>query len=79
MCNDYGADFLGALPLNLSIRQQADAGRPTVVADPGFSTDRKTLLAASTFQFSLQRLSSTAVNKKNSALQYPPFVLCAMV
>ena len=34
MCNDYGADFLGALPLNLSIRQQADAGRPTVVADP---------------------------------------------
>ena len=34
MCNDYGADFLGALPLNLSIRQQADAGCPTVVADP---------------------------------------------
>lgn len=34
MCKDYGADFLGALPLNLSIRQQADAGLPTVVADP---------------------------------------------
>jgi ATP-binding protein involved in chromosome partitioning len=34
MCNDYGADFLGALPLNISIRQQADAGFPTVVADP---------------------------------------------
>lgn len=26
--------FLGSLPLNLSIREQADAGRPTVVADP---------------------------------------------
>ena len=34
MCKDYGVDFLGALPLNLSIREQADAGRPTVVAYP---------------------------------------------
>ena len=34
MCQEYGAQFLGALPLNLSIREQADAGRPTVVADP---------------------------------------------
>jgi ATP-binding protein involved in chromosome partitioning len=34
MCTDYGIDFLGSLPLNLSIREQADSGRPTVVADP---------------------------------------------
>ena len=34
MCDQYGVDFLGSLPLNLSIREQADAGRPTVVADP---------------------------------------------
>jgi len=34
MCNEYGVDFLGALPLNLSIREHADAGRPTLVADP---------------------------------------------
>ena len=34
MCDQYGVDFLGDLPLNLSIREQADAGRPTVVADP---------------------------------------------
>jgi ATP-binding protein involved in chromosome partitioning len=34
MCTDYGVDFLGSLPLNLSIREQADSGRPTVVADP---------------------------------------------
>ncbi|MBU3575366.1 iron-sulfur cluster carrier protein ApbC [Polynucleobacter sp. UK-Mo-2m-Kol15] len=34
MCQEYGVDFLGSLPLNLSIREQADAGRPTVVADP---------------------------------------------
>lgn len=34
MCQEYAVDFLGSLPLNLSIREQADAGRPTVVADP---------------------------------------------
>ncbi len=34
MCKDYGVEFLGALPLDIQIREQADSGRPTVVADP---------------------------------------------
>lgn len=34
MSTDYGVPLLGHLPLNLSIREQADAGRPTLVADP---------------------------------------------
>ncbi len=34
MCREYGVDFLGALPLTISIREQTDSGRPTVVADP---------------------------------------------
>ncbi|MDO8298442.1 iron-sulfur cluster carrier protein ApbC [Lacisediminimonas sp.] len=34
MCAQYGVDFLGALPLTMSIREQTDSGRPTVVADP---------------------------------------------
>ncbi|GGC74863.1 iron-sulfur cluster carrier protein ApbC [Undibacterium terreum] len=34
MCDEYGVDFLGGLPLTMSIRQQADSGTPTVVADP---------------------------------------------
>ncbi|MDP9108613.1 MAG: iron-sulfur cluster carrier protein ApbC [Pseudomonadota bacterium] len=34
MCQEYGVEFLGALPLTMSIREQADSGRPTVVADP---------------------------------------------
>ena len=34
MCAEYGVDFLGALPLTMSIREQTDSGRPTVVADP---------------------------------------------
>jgi len=31
---EYKMDYLGALPLNLSIRVQADSGRPSVVNDP---------------------------------------------
>lgn len=34
MAADYGMDYLGALPLDMHIRLQADSGKPTVVADP---------------------------------------------
>ncbi|MBI3903592.1 MAG: iron-sulfur cluster carrier protein ApbC [Nitrosomonadales bacterium] len=34
MCADYGTEFLGSLPLDIRIREQADSGKPTVVADP---------------------------------------------
>jgi len=34
MSQDFNMPYLGALPLNLSIREQADSGRPSVVADP---------------------------------------------
>lgn len=38
MCRDYNVPFLGALPLDIRIREQADSGRPTVVADPDSKT-----------------------------------------
>ncbi len=34
MAAEYNMDYLGALPLDMSIRLQADSGKPTVVADP---------------------------------------------
>jgi ATP-binding protein involved in chromosome partitioning len=34
MAEQYTIDLLGALPLDIRIRQQADEGRPTVVAEP---------------------------------------------
>ncbi len=34
MAEQYGIEFLGALPLDISIREQADSGTPTVAADP---------------------------------------------
>jgi ATP-binding protein involved in chromosome partitioning len=34
MAKEYDVGYLGALPLNLGIREQTDGGRPTVVSDP---------------------------------------------
>ena len=34
MAEQYGVPFLGALPLDIRIREEADNGKPTVVAEP---------------------------------------------
>ncbi len=34
MSKDFNVDYLGGLPLDIRIREQADSGQPTVVADP---------------------------------------------
>jgi len=34
MCKDYNVDLLGSLPLDIKIREQSDAGKPTVIAEP---------------------------------------------
>jgi ATP-binding protein involved in chromosome partitioning len=34
MAADFGVEVLGSLPLDIRIREQADSGRPTVVAEP---------------------------------------------
>ncbi|MGQ0442290.1 MAG: iron-sulfur cluster carrier protein ApbC [Methylophilaceae bacterium] len=34
MCDDYKVDLLGSLPLDISIREQTDGGKPTVIAEP---------------------------------------------
>jgi len=34
MASEYGVEYLGGLPLDIRIREQTDAGTPTVVADP---------------------------------------------
>jgi ATP-binding protein involved in chromosome partitioning len=34
MASDFGVEVLGSLPLDIRIREQADSGRPTVVAEP---------------------------------------------
>lgn len=34
MCRDYNVELLGSLPLDIRIREQADGGTPTVIAEP---------------------------------------------
>ena len=34
MAKEHDVDLLGSLPLDITIREQADSGNPTVVADP---------------------------------------------
>ena len=34
MCDQYNVDFLGALPLDIGIRENADSGHPSVADDP---------------------------------------------
>lgn len=34
MAKEYEVEYLGGLPLDIRIREQADSGKPTVVADP---------------------------------------------
>jgi len=34
MAADFGVEVLGSLPLDIRIREQADSGRPTVIAEP---------------------------------------------
>ena len=34
MSKEYDVEYLGGLPLDIKIREQADSGKPTVVADP---------------------------------------------
>jgi len=55
MCQDYGVSLLGSLPLDIRIRQQADNGNPTVVAEPESS-------AAKTYK-KIARLTAIKVSK----------------
>jgi len=46
IASEYGVDLLASLPLALAIREQTDAGTPTVVADPDSPAAASYLAAA---------------------------------
>ncbi|MGU7815665.1 iron-sulfur cluster carrier protein ApbC [Burkholderia sp. AW49-1] len=41
MAKDYGVNVLGSLPLDIAIRERADSGTPTVVAEPDGALARR--------------------------------------
>ncbi len=65
MAQKYGVDLLGSLPLTLSIREQADAGRPTVVADPDSA------IAATYRQIARSAAVKVAAKAKDFSAKFP--------
>ena len=65
MAQKYGVDLLGSLPLTLSIREQADAGRPTVVADPDSA------IAATYREIARRAAARIAAQSKDFSARFP--------
>lgn len=69
MAEESGVELLGALPLELAIRRQADSGRPTVVSDPDGHTSG---IYRSIARKAAARLSSRA---KDYSAAFPKIVI----
>ncbi|UCH53450.1 MAG: iron-sulfur cluster carrier protein ApbC [Pseudomonadota bacterium] len=69
MSEDYDVDFLGALPLDIRIREETDSGKPTVVADPDcrISQIYRDIARRVAAKLSLQ--------KKDFSLKFPSIVI----
>lgn len=64
----YGAELLGQLPLALSIREQADSGQPTVIAEPDSEY-------AQIYKDVAQRLAQIISDKSESSTVMPQIVV----
>jgi len=60
---DYGVPLLGSLPLAMSIRQQTDAGRPPVIAEPDSQVTAIYLQMARAVQAALEAGGDGAVRQ----------------
>jgi ATP-binding protein involved in chromosome partitioning len=60
MAGQYGVALLGALPLDIRIREETDAGRPTVVAAPDAAVGRAYLETARRTAARLSIVAATA-------------------
>ena len=63
IAQDYGVPLLASLPLALSIREQTDAGQPTVIAEPESDVTRIYLSAAARVQEALAAQGESAVRQ----------------
>jgi len=69
MASEYGVNFLGALPLETRIREETDAGKPTVVAEPDA---RPSLIYREIARKAAAKLSRQA---KNYSAKFPNIVI----
>ena len=69
LCEQYGVPFLGSLPLDIRIREQADAGTPTVAVDPDGTI-------AATYRTIARKLAvAVAVTAKDMSGRFPSIVV----
>ena len=69
MVRDFGVELLGKLPLDASIREQADSGNPTVVSDPESP-------AAEAFRSAGRRMAAAlALQGKDYSAKFPKIVV----
>jgi ATP-binding protein involved in chromosome partitioning len=69
MAADYNVEYLGDIPLDRSIRENADGGRPTVVADP----DGR--LAMNYREIARNVAGKMSVSKRNYSDKFPSIVI----
>jgi ATP-binding protein involved in chromosome partitioning len=69
MSEQYDVDFLGALPLDRTIREEVDSGRPSVVADP----DGR--IAQIYRDIARRTAAKLALQSKNYAAKFPQIVI----
>jgi ATP-binding protein involved in chromosome partitioning len=69
IAKEYGVEYLGGLPLDIRIREQTDAGRPTVVADPDGQ------IAATYRQIARRVAVKIAEKSKDMSSKFPSIVV----
>src|SRR6476620_11439813 len=70
MCREYNVPFLGSLPLDIRIREQADSGRPSVVSDPdGAVSDAYKAIARKVAIFVAQKAEDFSAKFPNIVIQ----------
>lgn len=69
MSDDYDVDFLGDIPLESKIREHADNGKPTVIADPDSS------VASSYKRIARNTAAHLAARKKDYSAAFPNIVI----
>ena len=69
MAADYDLDVLGEIPLSMSIRQDADDGKPTVIGDP------ESLVAQRYTDIALRVAAKLSVKKKDFSAAFPNIVV----
>jgi ATP-binding protein involved in chromosome partitioning len=69
MAQEYGVRLLGELPLDAHIREETDAGRPTVVAEPGSAR------AHAYFEMARNVAGALAVRSRDRSALFPKIVI----